>query len=115
MSRLRRYLAWEILGKRIRIRRKKRRGPPRDWRYRDFIHSLECTTCGAPPRSEVAHIGSRGMGQKCSDYETIPLCTSCHLTSQYAYHRLGKVAFEAFWDMDCLEIAKDLVRIWREQ
>ncbi len=28
--------------------------------------------------SEADHAGKRGMGQKCSDYETIPLCVTHH-------------------------------------
>ncbi len=29
-------------------------------------------------RVEVDHAGRRGMGQKCSDFETIPLCSKHH-------------------------------------
>ena len=43
--------------------------------------------------TEAAHIGERGLGHKCSDRETIPLCAEHHRTGPESHHVLGK----SFW------------------
>lgn len=62
-----------------------------------------CVACDADLRpfrqqffraqAEVAHVGDRGLMQKCSDRETIPLCAEHHRTGKDAHHVLGK----RFW------------------
>lgn len=88
--------------------RKKRTGPPRRGRliddgYKGFIANLPCMVCvkgaterGIPQAShtEVAHVGTRGLGQKCSDRETIPLCAHHHRTLKTAIHVIGRPEFE---------------------
>lgn len=49
--------------------------------------------------TEVAHVGERGLGQKCSDRETVPLCAEHHRTGPHAHHVLGK----NFWDCHGLD------------
>ena len=43
-----------------------------------------CAICGSTLHIEVHHWGERGLGQKCSDLEVVPLCRACH-------HRLHSV------------------------
>lgn len=61
--------------------------PARAPHYLAFVRELPCARCGAPPTGVIDphHFGPRGVGQKCDDYRTIPLCRPCHLTA----HRLG--------------------------
>lgn len=47
-----------------------------------------------PAPVEVAHVGVRGLMQRSSDLETIPLCTEHHRTGKEAQHVLGK----HFWE-----------------
>jgi hypothetical protein len=56
-----------------------------------FVRSLPCCVprC-SKSRIEAAHVGSRGMGVKCPDTETAPLCQMHHREQ----HRIGKRAFE---------------------
>jgi hypothetical protein len=89
--------------------RKKRPGPPRrssrvlDEDYLDWIRTLACIICvyrypgGGPDlsvqttRSEAAHVGARGLSQKCSDREAMPLCTHHHHDAKAGHHgQLGK-------------------------
>lgn len=44
-------------------------------------------------QTEAAHVGQRGLSQKCSDHDTIPLCAWHHRISRESHHRLGKL----FW------------------
>jgi hypothetical protein len=84
----------------------------KDKKYVAFVGSLPCVVCesrlkrsdGYIPhsgtvwvcqvgRSEVAHVGDRGLSQKSSDRETIPLCAEHHRTGKDAHHVLGR----KFW------------------
>ncbi len=57
----------------------------RDVEFMLFVKSLPCLLAGlegAGPCSSVVeadHAGDRGIGQKCPDNETIPLCSDHHL------------------------------------
>lgn len=61
--------------------------------YMAWIATQPCCICGFWP-VEVAHVGKRGLGQKCSDLETLPLCANHHREGPEAIHTLGK----KFWD-----------------
>lgn len=73
----------------------------KDKKYLAFIASQWCVVCelvtgseaGTPLRIEVAHVGTRGLSQKCSDRETLPLCARHHRTGKDAHHVLGR----KFW------------------
>ena len=76
--------------------------------YLEFIRSLPCHICQMLRRrqfgrTEAAHVGMRGLGQKCSDLEAIPLCGCHHRTGEFAHHRLGK-RFWTFWKLDRYEV-----------
>ncbi len=74
----------------------------RDPEYLEWIRSLACVVCARvawrrtsegvkqDTPTEAAHVGTRGLSQKCPDRETIPLCAYHHRTGTYALHRLGK-------------------------
>lgn len=81
----------------------------KDKAYLAFIRSQPCILCderiewrafinGIPYRqtslTEAAHVGERGLSQKCSDRETIPLCCAHHRTGKDSHHVLGK----QFWE-----------------
>ena len=80
----------------------------KDPAYLDFIRQCGCVVCcggrvrypitnpgGWPATNvEAAHVGERGLGQKCSDRETIPLCARHHRTGPQAHHVMGKRFFE---------------------
>ena len=67
--------------------------PYRDDDYKEFIRGQDCCVTGKMG-SEIEnviphHVDSRGMGTKCSDYKTVPLCQSTHLE----LHQIGKRKF----------------------
>jgi hypothetical protein len=79
--------------------------------YLNFIRSLPCAVCARLRsrqfgRTESAHVGQRGLGQKCSDWGAIPLCACHHRTGEYAHHRIGK-RFWTVWNMDRQEVIGD--------
>lgn len=95
--------------------------PARDAEYLAWLRTqscaiAECTSWGdqragfarIPPVTEsldrsvieAAHVGAiRGLGQKCSDREAIPLCAYHHRTGPIAHHVLGK-EFWPYWKMN---------------
>ncbi len=83
--------------------------------YKAWIGSLPCVVCLAweseqRTRTTVAHVGDRGLSQKCSDRETLPLCVDHHQEGKYAQHKLGK----RFWSHHDLD--RDvLIRLFNER
>lgn len=94
------------------------RTPGIDPKYRAWIRLLPCIIClknwlfsesaeaiveaammGQNEVSECAHIGSRGLGQKCSDRQSCALCPDHHRTGAEARHVLGR-NFWTFHKMD---------------
>lgn len=81
----------------MRKRPKPRAGA--DPQYLDWIRQQPCV---CPPAAdpykftradnviEAAHVGVRGLGQKCPDAEAIPLCAWHHRTGPLSHHVLGK-------------------------
>lgn len=81
----------------------------KDPEYLEFIRAQPCCVCIRPwmvhmtsvcysnvqkSPTEAAHVGDRGMGQKCPDREAIPLCgVEHHREGKESAHRLQK----AFW------------------
>lgn len=43
-----------------------------------MVRKLPCCNCGARPPVDPHHEGPRGVGQKCRDTRTAPLCRRCH-------------------------------------
>jgi hypothetical protein len=52
--------------------------PARDAKYLVFIRQQSCCLCLRHEGIQAHHVGNAGMGQKTSDYNTVPLCLSCH-------------------------------------
>lgn len=65
----------------------------RDEKYLRYIRSLPCNACPKPAPSIPHHTKAGGMGTKCSDYETVPLCKRCH--DQIEAINGGKLTFDA--------------------
>jgi hypothetical protein len=82
-----------------KVRVAPRKGVVVDAAYRAFIRTLPCVCCGSRRYIECAHVGSRGLGQKCSDYETLPLCPAHHVQGPESHHALGK-RFWVVWGLD---------------
>jgi hypothetical protein len=84
------------------LKRKPRRNPiPFEiLRYWDWIRKQPCAVCGCRRSIEAAHVGMRGLGQKCDGFEVIPLCAlGHHREGTESHHRLGK----RFWGFHGLE------------
>lgn len=43
-----------------------------------WVRDMNCLCCGLQPPSEPHHVTTGGVGKKCSDRLTIPLCHRCH-------------------------------------
>lgn len=95
----------------------------KDPAYKAWIASLPCAICALlaglveknhgiyfidqKSKTEVAHVGDRGLSQKCDDSETIPLCMEHHREGRYSHHKLGK-GFFAYWKLDRGELVRTL-------
>lgn len=82
-----------------KVRIGQRKGQLVDDAYRAFIRTFPCVCCGSRKWIECAHVGARGIGQKCSDYETLPLCSAHHVQGPQSHHVLGK-RFWIVWGLD---------------
>ncbi len=99
-------------------RTKPRRGVLKDPAYLDFIRQQKCCVClkwgnNIPMQwtpTEAAHVGERGLSQKCSDRKTLPLCERHHRTGPLAAHQLGK----KFWEYHSLDRVK-LIELYNAQ
>lgn len=100
-----------------RRRLKPRRGPVIDPAFLKFVRTQPCSVPGCKPGFkagpiEAAHVGSRGIGQKCSDRDVIPLCARLHhQVGPKSHHTLGK----SFWQAHGLNRATlihDLNRLY---
>jgi hypothetical protein len=47
--------------------------------YLAKVRALPCLVCGKRPSEAHHHTGRRGMGQKSSDSDAMPLCHECHM------------------------------------
>lgn len=74
----------------------------------DWISSLPCDTCGAPPPSDPSHYPSRGAGGTKKDL--FPQCRSCHEELG-----AGPETFQRKHDVDLNERTSLYERIWQEE
>jgi hypothetical protein len=82
--------------------------------YLDWLRTLPCDTCGAPPPSDPSHVNSfKGLGTKSPDPFAIPECRRCHETyeraSPQADQRLQRAA------MYLLQALYEGRLIWRSE
>jgi len=94
--------------------RKIRVGPPRKGRVHDeeylaWIRKQPCICCGTRRYVEAAHVGMRGLGMKCSDYEALPLCPAHHVQGPESQHVLQK-RFWPHWGLDRLKLIAGFAR-----
>jgi hypothetical protein len=78
------------------LKRKPRRYvvPPEVLAYWDWIRQQPCVVCGVRRFIQAAHVGLRGLGQKCNGWEVLPLCKIHHDRGfPLSHHVLGK----RFW------------------
>lgn len=90
--------------------------PVKDAHYRKFLRQLPCSACGHQTRSmEAAHFGPRGLGQKASDRQCLPLCRKCHRTGLLSYHSLGPTKFAAAHKIDIPALIEKLNQFYEEK
>lgn len=81
----------------------------KDSNYLRWLHDSPCVVCELLARTgpalsqryptEAAHVGERGLSQKCPDREAIPLCVEHHREGRQSAHQMGK-RFWAFHGLD---------------
>ncbi len=88
----------------------------KDALYLAWLHTLPCVICeslrlamveagfhdAVSPqfgRTEAAHVGARGLSQKCPDREAIPLCRNHHREGAVSIHKLQRL-FWGYWELD---------------
>jgi hypothetical protein len=111
--------------RRTLVRKKRsqpRRGPDRSPEYLAWIRTLGCVICaresGGATVVEAAHtnvLGARGLGQKTSDFSTVPLCSGHHREYPDSYHFLGEREFSRKHGIELKEVVLRLQRIWRRE
>ena len=67
--------------------------PRKDAAYLRWLRTLPCLVCGITVRIEAAHVGERGLGQKCPDRQAVPLCELHHRLGPHSHHTIGR----KFW------------------
>ena len=83
----------------------------KDAAYLAWLHNFPCVVCvqlNVPQTSptEAAHVGPRGLSQKCPDRVTLPLCREHHREGQFSQHSMGKM----FWPHFDLELNELLLK-----
>lgn len=77
--------------------KKKKKKREQDLKYRDFIRSQGCLTCGYPVTyHHHESLSGSAMGSKCPDRESLPLCLICHGER----HTQGRYTFYAMYGID---------------
>ena len=96
-----------------RKRSKPRRGRVRDPKYLAWLRGLACILAGSSfsspcgGKTEAAHVGARGLGQKCSDREALPMCANHHRLAGDSHHRAGKLFWAHHGFFDVTEVLAD--------
>jgi hypothetical protein len=111
------------------VRSATRKKVGKDSGYLEWLHSLPCVVCFVAyyrngiwtheidedqrkrqvSRTEAAHVGDRGLSQKCPDREAIPLCRIHHRISPQSVHGLQK-KFWPHWGIDRDKLVVELNR-----
>ncbi len=109
------------------IRRKPRKRQSGDNpAFRAFVRTFACVACydqliretvPAYPfiqtsPTECAHVGRRGLSQKCPDCESLPLCAiEHHRVGPESHHKLGK-RFWGFHGLDRVALIRELQALY---
>lgn len=68
----------------------KPRGRVVDDRYRAFVRTWPCCSCGSRENVQASHHGPRPTGRKTHDSRCVPLCWRCHL-GPGGFHDTGRL------------------------
>jgi hypothetical protein len=107
------------------IRRAPKPRPGADRLYCEFVRCFACIVCarrwigqcdgpeyGQASPTECAHVGRRGLGQRCPDRECLPLCRKKHHQfGPHSHHVLGK-RFWSFHGLDRVALITQLQQIY---
>lgn len=106
----------------------------KDPEYLEWIRSLPCVVCVIATgltvsdwvmfirngeftvrrKSEAAHVGSRGLSQKCPDRQVLPMCCRHHTIGANSHHVLGK-KFWSHHNLDRAQLIADLQAEYENQ
>lgn len=69
------------------------------------IHEICCSLCylkgwKQTTPTEAHHLHGKGMGKKVSDLLSMSLCRSCHTSGEFAFHKIGRIAWEEKFEVD---------------
>lgn len=86
--------------------------------YRAFLHDQACFVCRIFNqeqrfRTEAAHVGERGLSQKCPDVEALPCCAWHHTEGPESLHKLG-VKFWTRWGLVKADLVAYYQRMYSE-
>jgi len=104
-----------IRRSRIQYRPRRHRTPSDVFAYWKWLGTQPCCVCamkGLSQKSptEVAHVGVRGIGQKCNGWDVLPFCgVEHHREGKESHHKLGK----RFWVVHRLE-RFEMIRRYQE-
>lgn len=81
------------------------------------IHNLPCSLCflkgwKQTTRTTAHHLHGGGLGQKKSDLLSMSLCDNCHQKGEFAFHKIGRVAWEEKFNVtqeDLIEITNKML------
>lgn len=116
--------------KRSKLIKKKRKPKKGDNpAYRAFVREFACVACFGcllsdeggvffskrqQSPTECAHVGARGLSQKCPDSQSLPLCAiEHHQVGPESHHVLGK-RFWGFHGLDRAELIKQMQELFQE-
>ena len=89
--------------------------PVRDPKYLALVRRLPCIVCFSHRGVEAAHFGPRGIGQRASDLDALPLCYRCHRTGTMSYHNLGAHEFIFVHRLDVKAHQERIQKFYREK
>ena len=74
--------------------------------YWYWIRTQSCIVCGTRRWIHAAHVGLRGLAQKCDGWEVLPICDRHHNRGfAESHHMLGK-RFWVFHNLDRYELIR---------
>lgn len=85
--------------------------PARSTTHLERVRAMSCCVCARPGPSHAHHHGPRGVGQKTSDFRTVPLCAEHH-DEWHATRRagpLGRVEAELHFACTMLDLLVPIV------
>jgi len=86
--------------------------PLRDAEYLRFVRSFPCSVCSRSWGGiEAHHFGPRGLAQKTSDLNAIPLCRNHHRE----VHKLGPIKFQEQHKLDIPFLIVQLNELYQEK